>query len=112
MSERADMRWLLDELTHERIGEHEWIARYVDKDGQWCGIIELHELTDGRICGGSVMFAMPYGAPAVPRAEGVRPQWLVEQLEPLTISPSVLCAPELGGCGHHGFIRQGAWTTA
>lgn len=105
-----DMRWLFDELHTEQIGDREWIARYVDKDGAWCGVIEMHELADGRICGGSVMFAMPYGAPAVPRSEGVQPRWKVEQSDPLTLTPSVLCSPDLGGCGHHGYITQGRWT--
>ena len=31
--------------------------------------------------------------------------WRVEQVEPLTVSPSILC----GSCGTHGFWRDGAW---
>lgn len=31
-------------------------------------------------------------------------KWQVESLEPLTISPSLLCP-----CGHHGFISNGRW---
>ncbi len=34
--------------------------------------------------------------------------WDVEQLEPLTISPSLACR----ACGHHGFIREGKWVPA
>lgn len=34
--------------------------------------------------------------------------WKVEQEEPLTISPSVLCKP----CGCHGFIQEGRWKSA
>lgn len=30
------------------------------------------------------------------------PKWVVESWEPLTVSPSLLCA-----CGDHGFIRDG-----
>lgn len=114
MTDRSDMRWLLEEsdLSAERIDPHEWMIRYVDSDGQWNGIIELHEKPDGTICGGSVLFSMPYGSPAVPRSEGVTPQWHVDSTTPLTISPSVLCSPELGGCGHHGYIRSGQWVTA
>lgn len=114
MTTRDDMRWLLEEsgLSAEVIGDHEWIIRYVDKDGTWNGVIELHEKADGKICGGSVMFALPHGAPAIPRSAGVTPQWRVESLTPLTLSPSVLCSPELGGCGHHGFIREGRWVQA
>lgn len=46
--------------------------------------------------------------------QGMRPHWdnrqlwKVEQLEPLTLSPSILCL----GCGDHGFIRNGVWVTA
>jgi hypothetical protein len=35
--------------------------------------------------------------------------WTVERLEPLTLSPSLHCAAENGGCGAHGFIREGRW---
>jgi len=31
-------------------------------------------------------------------------KWQVESLDPVTISPSLLCP-----CGHHGFIRNGRW---
>ncbi|MGE5827236.1 MAG: DUF6527 family protein [Micromonosporaceae bacterium] len=36
-----------------------------------------------------------------------RPRWTVESWEPLTLSPSVLCA-----CGDHGFVRDGRWVRA
>lgn len=69
--------------------------------GPRIGLIESHRAPDGRECGGSVTFD-------VPEAEGLRgPRWSVEQCEPLTISPSVLCS-----CGHHGFIRDGRWVPA
>jgi hypothetical protein len=32
----------------------------------------------------------------------------VEQMDPLTISPSILCED----CGLHGFVREGSWTSA
>ncbi len=31
--------------------------------------------------------------------------WELVSLEPLTLSPSLLCR----ACGHHGFIRNGRW---
>jgi len=34
--------------------------------------------------------------------------WTVEKLDPLTLSPSLLCRR----CGHHGFIRDGRWVPA
>lgn len=33
--------------------------------------------------------------------------WRVESLEPLTLSPSLLCT----SCGLHGFVRNGAWVS-
>ena len=35
------------------------------------------------------------------------PLWTLENKDPLTLSPSILC-----GCGHHGFIREGKWVQA
>lgn len=34
--------------------------------------------------------------------------WDVLSVNPLTLSPSLLCK----ACGHHGFIRQGRWVPA
>jgi hypothetical protein len=34
--------------------------------------------------------------------------WQVESMDPLTLSPSLLC----GRCGDHGFIRGGRWVPA
>jgi len=46
---------------------------------------------------------------AVPVSDtGAGRDWKLEQREPLTISPSLLC----GSCGHHGFIREGKWVSA
>jgi hypothetical protein len=36
--------------------------------------------------------------------------WTAVQREPLTLSPSLHCDPALGGCGMHGFIRDGRWS--
>ena len=46
---------------------------------------------------------------AVPVSDlGSGRDWKLEQLEPLTISPSLLCM----SCQHHGFIREGKWVPA
>lgn len=46
---------------------------------------------------------------AVPVSEsGIGRDWKLEQREPLTISPSLLCM----SCQHHGFIRNGQWVPA
>lgn len=34
--------------------------------------------------------------------------WVVEQVEPLTVSPSILCM----SCNTHGFWREGRWVVA
>lgn len=54
-------------------------------------------------CVGQVTFDSPTSQKISPHA----PKWTVESWEPLTISPSVLCA-----CGDHGFIRDGQWMPA
>jgi len=102
----------------------EWIAgdadsfpelfpeRTYESDGKrlvLVGIIEYHLRPDGEECGGGVNFSRPL-SPS--RYEAERPVWTVEALDPLTLSPSVLCAPENGGCGAHGFIRAGRWEGA
>jgi len=35
-------------------------------------------------------------------------RWQVQSMEPLTLSPSLLCRV----CGDHGFIREGKWVRA
>ena len=74
------------------------------------GIIVGHVHDDGYICEGAVLFDTPENHP--PRTSPDRPLWQVESLEPLTISPSILVSEDKGGCGLHGFIRQGAWQPA
>lgn len=41
-------------------------------------------------------------------AVGEIPTWTIEALEPLTLSPSLLCR----SCGSHGFIQSGKWVKA
>lgn len=69
------------------------------------GFIERHPRPDnGEQCFGSVIFDLPGVREAFPN----RPLWTLESIDPLTISPSVLCTV----CGHHGFIRDGEWVPA
>lgn len=69
--------------------------------GQRVGMIESHDGPDGQRCAGSMLFnvieAADYGSNA--------PRWDVVSWDPLTLEPSILC----GECGHHGYIRDGAW---
>lgn len=52
------------------------------------------------------------GHPESPGFAAVKPTWSdgweLVSLEPLTLSPSLLCRV----CGHHGFIRDGRWVPA
>ena len=39
----------------------------------------------------------------------ISPKWKLESLDPLTLSPSVHHNEALGGCGWHGYLREGKW---
>jgi hypothetical protein len=54
-------------------------------------------------CEGAITFDGDVQRQVDPRS----PKWTVESWEPLTLSPSLLCA-----CGDHGFIRDGRWVRA
>lgn len=68
------------------------------------GLIEYHRTAEGRECAGSVLFDLDGVRNAFPD----RPVWTVETLEPLTLTPSILCRR----CGHHGWITSGRWEPA
>ena len=67
------------------------------------GAIVEHKTPEGKECGGGITFDGE-----VARATNRSPVWTVEQWEPLTLSPSLLCKT----CGDHGFIREGKWVKA
>lgn len=69
-------------------------------EGVKAGILYEHPDGKGGRCWGGVSFKDVN--PADPRG------WEVQSLDPLTISPSVLCM----SCQHHGFIRGGRWVPA
>lgn len=73
--------------------------RYLD--GVLCGVAYWHPRPDsGGQCEGWV---------SVPDEDGWPPDsWKLEKLDPLTLSPSLLCL----ACGHHGHIRGGVWVPA
>lgn len=65
------------------------------------GLIHSHRRPDnGEPCAGGIMFDLPGVAEAFPG----RPLWQLIRLDPLTVSPSLLC-----NCGNHGFIERGSW---
>lgn len=69
--------------------------RYVD--GVLGGVAYWHQTPAGEPCEGYVAVKpSPFEA------------WDLVSLEPLTLSPSLLCL----ACNHHGFIRDGAWVPA
>jgi hypothetical protein len=77
------------------------------------GILQPHRKQDGAWCGGAVTFAGH--DPGLWTVDGVlkpRPTWQVISLDPLHLEPSLLCDPQRGGCGDHGFIRNGRWESA
>jgi hypothetical protein len=68
---------------------------------------------DGKVYGVGYQHPHQKGEPFVcsgyaPLKPGTSDGWDLVQLEPLTISPSLLCH----ACGHHGFIREGKWVPA
>jgi hypothetical protein len=70
------------------------------RDGELWGLDFYHRRPDGLACFGWVPLA-----PHSPDG------WTLDQLDPLTISPSVLCRG--GACGDfHGWIRNGKWESA
>lgn len=54
-------------------------------------------------CEGAITFDGPMQRKLAPDT----PRWTVVSWEPLTLSPSILCA-----CGVHGHIREGRWVPA
>lgn len=66
----------------------------------WIGVYEYHLNAAGRRCAGWVAFDRRGEAGASPL-----PVWTVECLEPLTLSPSLLCT----ACGSRGYIQGGRW---
>lgn len=76
-------------------------------DVPWCGLeLDHPDARDpSKRCDAGLLFDLPEIAEVWPDS----PRWQVVTWEPLTLSPSVLCDPEKGGCGLHGHIREGRW---
>lgn len=72
-------------------------------DGDPIGAVVEHVKADGSTCKGSILF----DCDAARMAFAGQDRWTVEQWDPLTLSPSLLCA-----CGDHGFVREGKWVPA
>jgi hypothetical protein len=73
-------------------------------DGEPSGLDWWHPRPDGSWCKGWIDFRGSRWAVQFGPDTG----WKVEQPEPLTLSPSLLCRV----CGVHGYIREGKWVPA
>jgi hypothetical protein len=77
------------------------------------GLIHWHPKpgTTGRTnrerCGGVIFWWLPEGD-----QWRSRPRWDLHALDPIHVEPSLLCTPGKGGCGSHGWIRDGKWAAA
>jgi hypothetical protein len=80
----------------ERFAAHPDVERW--------GASVPHLKADGTLCQGFVTFDGPVQRAVHPGAA----KWTVESMDPLTLSPSLLC----NACKDHGFIRQGKWVRA
>jgi hypothetical protein len=70
------------------------------RDDQWVAIHEWHKCSDEFGYGaGFIAFTGRMESPV---------SWEVVSEDPLTLAPSVACRT----CGHHGWIRNGAWEPA
>ena len=69
------------------------------------GASVAHLKPDGSQCDGWIAFSDRAWAREF---SGGIATWVVEQEQPLTLSPSILCRV----CGDHGFVRQGRWVRA
>ena len=68
------------------------------------GLLVDHAKPGGGPCDGG---AVTFDSAVARQVDPARPKWTIESLDPLTISPSLLCQ-----CGDHGFIRDGRWVPA
>lgn len=75
------------------------------KDDEHVGATVEHLRPDGTQCSGWIAFE---GRSWAQQFNGTIATWKVEQDEPLTLSPSILCR----ACGDHGFVRNGKWVRA
>lgn len=84
------------------------------------GALVPHLNPKGGACGGAVHFntAAVRAVDAISAAHckqlgipyaGDYPRWDVVKWAPFTLSPSLLCDPQKGGCGDHGHIIDGRW---
>jgi hypothetical protein len=102
-SENENPMRTLDDLPWIELGHGVTACQYRYRLGGQLHIAYRH------LCSHEPGGAMFLAFAAVPvSAEGAGRDWKLESLEPLTISPSLLCM----SCQHHGWIREGRWIPA
>lgn len=75
----------------------------------WGMILNHRNPGTGEPCQSHVTF----DGPVQRRLEPNAPVWRIEAgWDSLTLHPSILCNPARGGCGLHGYIRNGRWEPA
>lgn len=96
---------MIDEPFDIDLGD-DHLLKFSVYQGERAGATVWHLKPDGNKCAGWIAFE----GTAWARAFHSNPiaTWQVEQAEPLTLSPSLLCR----SCGDHGFVRQGRWVRA
>lgn len=87
------------------LGDDHLLA-FAEYEGERSGASVWHRKADGSICAGWIAFE----GRAWARSFTGNPiaTWKIEQEDPLTLSPSLLCR----ACGDHGFVRGGRWVRA
>lgn len=90
--------------------DRELNPQYTDTpDVEHWGLIWTHTRPDGN---GTCSSALTFDGDVQRQVSPEAPRWQIESWEPLTLSPSILCTVSKGGCGRHGFIREGRWVDA
>jgi hypothetical protein len=79
-------------------------APLVDTNGELVALLERHTCVPGAQGVGSLPLSTDAGMKAFPKP----PHWALENIDPITIGPSVRCPR----CGKHGWIRDGVWEPA
>lgn len=86
---------------------HNHQIEFVGYEGdERAGLNDYHLRADGTECKGFI--AIDGGTWAKSFDPGQIQVWQLVSVEPLTLSPSLLCRV----CGDHGFIREGKWVPA
>lgn len=88
----------------ENVGNDVELTMVSDHLDRFTGMILRHRCANENGQMSTVLFDLPWNN----RPENASlKKWRVEQWEPLTVHPSILCRV----CGLHGYIREGAWVS-